>query len=182
MADTDVVDLNETQNVAPPATYTATATFAAAATPTDIFTINGSASKTVKLLRIGISATETTSGIINLTLLKRSTVNTGGTSAVVTAVPFDSTDVAATASVKSYTANPTALGTLVGNLKNIKFVVPVAAVGANATSQVELVECFGIAFAKPFILRGTGESLAVNLNSTTVTGNSFSIWIEWTEE
>lgn len=163
-------------------TYNATATFTAANTATDIFTINGSATKTVRVLRIGISATQTTSSEIALILLKRSTANTGGTSSTLTNVSYDSTNAAATASVKSYTANPTALGTLVGNLRNIKFSIPVVAIGGNASAQTELVESFGNGPGQALVLRGTAESLAVNLNSATVSGNSFSIWVEWTEE
>jgi hypothetical protein len=56
------------------------------ATATDIFTIYGSATKTIKILRIGISATQTTGGAVNIQLIKRSTANTGGTSASSTAV------------------------------------------------------------------------------------------------
>ncbi len=164
------------------ATYSATNTFVAAATPTDIFTINGSATKTIRILRVGLSATQTTSSEINVTLLKRSAANTGGTSSTLTAVPYDSTNNAATASVKSYTANPTALGSLVGNLQNIKFSVPVVAIGGNASAQTELIVSFGDRPGQALILRGTSETFALNLNSTTVSGNSFSVWIEWTEE
>lgn len=160
--------------------YRATATFAAAATPTDIFTITGSGTKTVRITRVGISATETTSGEVNLTLLKRSTANTAGTSATPTIVPMDSADAAATAVVRNYTANPT-LGTLIGNIQNLKFTIPVVAVGGNDSSQTELIESFGANSGKPVVLRGTSEVFAVNLNSVTITGNSFSIWIEWGE-
>lgn len=163
-------------------TYNATSTFVAASTATDIFTISGSSSKTIRILRVGISATQTTSSIINVNLLKRSTANSGGTSTTLTAVPNDSNNISATATVRSYTANPASLGSSVGNIRNIKLTIPVPAIGGNDSSQGELVENFGNHPGQALVLRGTGETFSINLNSTTVTGNSFSIWLEWTEE
>lgn len=164
------------------ATYNATATFVAASTATDFFTLTGSATKTIRIIRIGMSATQTTSAEVNLILLKRSTANSGGTSTSPTIVPNDSGDAAGTAVARAYTANPTSLGSLVGNLRNFKLTVPVIAVGGNATAPIEQIEYFGDKFGKGLVLRGTGEVFALNLNSATVTGNNFSVWIEWTEE
>lgn len=163
------------------ATYHATSTFTAANTATDIFTLTGSSTKTIRISRIGISATRTTQSIIDLVLLKRSTANTGGTSTNLSEISNDSNNAAATATALSYTANPTT-GTLVGNLRNIKFLVPVPGVGGNTSAQTELIELFGDKFGQAIVLRGTGEVFAVNLAGVTVAGNSFSIWIEWTEE
>ena len=160
-------------------TYSATDTFTAASTATDIFTITGSATKTIRVLRLGISATQTTASPINLSLVKRSTGNSGGTSTTLTNVPLDSNDAAASAVVRSYTANPT-LGTSVGNIKNLKFTV--SASNANGSPQIQVILVFGERTGHTIVLRGTSEILAFNLNSTTLTGNSFSIWAEWTEE
>lgn len=98
------------------ATYSAaTAAFASAATATDIFIVQGSATKTIRVIAVKVFATQTTAGAGNIFLLKRSTANTGGTTVATTRVPLDSQYPAATATVQHYTANPT-VGTLVGNI------------------------------------------------------------------
>lgn len=163
-------------------TYLATNTFATALLSTDIFTIIGSATKTIKIVSIGISATQSTQSIVNLTLLKRSTDNIGGTSTILTNVPLDSTNAVSTASIKSYTANPTVLGTLIGNTHRTKFLIPTILVGATATAQTEMLYEFGEGSGQTLTLRGISELFAINLNATTIAGNSFSIWIKWTEE
>jgi len=82
---------------------------------TDIFTITGSATKTIRITRIRIGGNSTTATWHIFLGIKRSTANTGGTSTVLTRVPHDSLNAAATATIRAYTANPT-LGTTVGTL------------------------------------------------------------------
>lgn len=163
------------------ATYSATSAiaFASAASPTDIFTITGSNSKTVRILRIGFSATQTTAGTVNVLLIKRFSANAGGTSAAATSVPHDSTDSAATATVLNYTANPTSLGTSVGTVRAVRAFIPTT--GTAAASQYYEFDV-GDRAEKAIILRGNTQVLSVNLNSTTVSGGLWTIWVEWTEE
>lgn len=98
------------------ATYKAySAGFTPGATPQDVFSITGSATKIVKITRMFLSSVQTTAGINGWQIVKRSTANTGGTSAAVTALRADANDAAQTATVLQYTANPTA-GTLIGNV------------------------------------------------------------------
>lgn len=159
-------------------TYSAAATgIVPAAAATDIFTITGSASKTIRVLKVSISATQTTAGENAVILLKRSTANTAGTSAAVTAVPHDSSNAAATGTVLSYTANPTA-GTLVGNLRSRK----IAFQGATGTTSDEAVFDFGNRPGQAIVLRGTAQVLAINLTGATITGGSVNMYVEWTEE
>lgn len=159
-------------------TYSAAATnFAPPATPTDIFTITGSASKTVRVTKIFVTGTQTTAAVRDVLLIKRSSANTGGTSAAATAVPHDSANAAATATVLSYTINPTALGTAVGTIFSKKVFIP-----GTGVVQGELILDFGTTNDQAIVLRGTAQVLAVNLNSVTSTGNAVNITIEWTEE
>lgn len=163
------------------ATYrAAVVTLNAANNPTDIFTITGSATKTIRVRKIGIEGTQTTASYANVLVLKRSTANSGGTSTLLTNVPMDSDNAAATATVRSYTANPT-LGTLIGNITTKKLVVNTASPGTGAVDN-DTVFYFGSEFSKSVVLRGTAEVLSINLNATTLAGNSFNIWVEWTEE
>lgn len=151
---------------------------ASAVLATDVFTITGSASKTIRITKLEITLTTTAgTGVnLNISVIKRSTANTGGTSTILTDVPHDSTDAAGTATVRAYTVNPTVLGTTVGAIRGVKY-----AVGANNT--IDLITWdFGNRPAKAIVLRGTTETLAINFNATTVVGGSAAIHVEWTEE
>jgi hypothetical protein len=163
------------------ATYSASIlALAPATTPTDVFTITGSASKVLRVTYLEVFGIQTTAGHPVIQLVKRSTANTGGTSAAVTAVPYDSSDAAATGTVLSYTANPTALGTSVGVVRAGRIFVPTS---ATASDQHGVRWDFGTRDnGKAVVLRGTTQVLAVNLNSVTLTGGSLSINVEWTEE
>ena len=161
------------------ATYSAAVVnLSPAATATDILTIIGSATKVVKVTMVRISATQATSGQVDFILAKRSTANTGGTSTLPAIAPLDSNNPAATAVVRSYTANPTALGTLVGNVMAAS--VPVIATNSTATSDRVLFE--SIRPTQPIVLRGVAQTLAVNLNGVTVGTGAITAFIEWTEE
>jgi hypothetical protein len=162
------------------ATYSAAiAGLAPAALATDIFTFYGSASKIIRVLKICVSATQTTAGDISVILISRSAVNTGGTSAAVTAVSYDTNNAAATATPLSYTANPTALGATVGNVRATKIFAPPA---AATTEGSILVWNFCDVPGQAFVLRAAAQGLAINLAGVTVTGGSFNISIDWTEE
>jgi hypothetical protein len=161
------------------ATYScATAPFTPAASATDIFIITGSATKTIRVLKIEIYATQSTAGVANIFLVKRSTANTGGTFVTGTKVPHDSNFAAATATVGNYTASPT-LGTLVGNIKIHRGMIPAT---ATALNNPIATWTFGNASGGAIVLRGTNELLAVNLNGVTISGGVFVIRVEWTEE
>lgn len=145
----------------------------------DIFTITGSATKTIRVTRIEVSFTQSIYNENEVVLIKRSTANTGGSSTAVPAVPHDSNNSAATATVLSYTSNPT-VGTAVGTVR-------VAKVFGQATSEpyagsMIVVWDFGNRPSQAVVLRGITQVLAINLNSVTISGASFDISIEWTEE
>lgn len=162
-------------------TYSASITnLVAATTATDIFTISGSATKTVRVLLIGISGTQNVATNNDIILLKRSTLNTGGISTSPTEVPHDSSNSAATAIVKAYTANPT-LGTLIGILKSSKLTMSTTSGNGNV-SQSLLRWDFGTRPGQAIILRGVNEMFSINFNGVTAPGNLIDINIEWTEE
>lgn len=161
-----------------PSTYSASITnLGLAATPSDVFTLTGSATKTIRINTITVTATQTTGAIVNVVCLRRSTANTLGGGVTLAAVSMDTNNPAATATGFAYNANPT-VGTLVGNIRTKKLFV-------GATSVVNsdaMVFNFGINNGQPVTLRGANQVFAVNLNSVTVSGGSFNIFIEWTEE
>src|SRR5207245_3298811 len=84
-----------------------------ASSATDIFTIIGSSTRKILIIKVYVGCTQTTAGAIDVQFVKRSTADTAGTSTTPTMWAHDSGDPAATTTVRAYTANPT-LGTLVG--------------------------------------------------------------------
>ena len=136
-----------------------------AATTTDIVTLTGSATKIVKIKRVTVSGQAATAGSMDVSLVKRTASNTGGTSTTVTAGQFDSTDSASTAVAKLYTANPSALGAGVAlTTQTLNFGVA----GAAGT----VVFDFANRNDKAIYLRGIAELLAINLNGGTVPATS----------
>lgn len=151
------------------------------AAATDIFTITGSASKTIKIRKVHIDGT-TTAGSgksVNFSLIKRSSADSGGTSTTMTNVPFDSNNAAATATVRAYTANPT-LGTTVGAVVTDRLDIPT--VGASGRGADNPIWQFGIEDGQNVVLRGTTQQLCANLGGATITNPVFACFVEWSEE
>jgi hypothetical protein len=155
-------------------TYSAAFSIVPAASATDVVEIIGSASTTVEISRITIGGVQTTAGQVLVNLIRRSTANSSGSSTNPTRVPHQSTDAAATAAIKAYTANPTT-GTLVGNVRSRRLPI-----GAAASFIPATVYEFG-ENAKPLFLAGTSQTLCINLAGATVAGAILDIEIEFTE-
>jgi hypothetical protein len=157
------------------------ASFAVSAT--DVWQIIGSASKTIKINRIQITADASGLGTFDMTLVKRITANTGGTVAALVPIPYDSYDPVATATLQTYSVNPSALGT--GTMIRCD---STALPGAAATGYPynPLIWDFGTRNVKCPTLRGVGESLAINLQmavgQTIPAGLTMYIDVEFTEE
>lgn len=151
----------------------------AASTCTDLVRISGSATKTVFVQEIRLSATATAGKTLDVRLAKRSTANADGTSTAPTVVPHDADAAAGTAVVLAYTANPT-VGTLVGIIRSRRYTI----VAVDVTNGPELVfdlrACNG---GKGLRLEGVAQGLTVELDGETAgSGNSWSGSVTWTEE
>jgi len=157
-------------------TYSASTNITPAASATDIFTITGNGTTTVFVTKIRLSGTQTTGGLVNVSAIKRSSADSGGTSSSVTAVPHDSNNAAASATLLNYSANPASTGTAVGTVR--QDAVPFSASTATTNNIVEWT--FGNN-GQPMTLRGTAQQLALNLGGSTVTGGSINVDIEWYE-
>jgi hypothetical protein len=144
---------------------------------TDFFTITGSGTSVIRIMKIVVDATQNTAGIRDVIAIKRSTANTGGTSTTLTNVNHDSTDAAASAVIRAYTANPT-LGTAIGNVRAAKIFIGDTGKSGSANASSFL---FFDGANKAMELRTANEVLALNFNGQTAAGNSFNIGIEWTE-
>ncbi len=156
---------------------TTIATFTAAAG--DIATLSGSASQIIRVSRIEVSlSTSGTAALETVSLIKRSTANSGGTFLSMIAVPHNSVFPAATASALLYTAAPT-LGTAVGFLRSVQFNDQSAAAPGSATWIWTFGDGRGGSSAP--LLNGVAESICVNLSGVVAT-QSAAVSFEWTEE
>lgn len=155
-----------------------------ASAATDIWAICGSASATVRVTRITVNGSAGTAVAVPVSLIKRSTANTGGTieagapfsGAAIVGYPYSSGFSAGTAKVTAWTANPTT-GTAVGTISTQEpFLAATTALGSGAEFN------FGNRPGSAVVLNGTAQCLAVNLNATTISSGSLNITTEWTEE
>lgn len=175
--------LDTTTPLPPPAASTfalflaASAPFAPGATPQDVFSITGSATRKVTVVRMGLTTIQTTAGLNAWALVKRLTANSGGTSATVPGIPSDRAYPAATAVVRQYTANPTA-GTLVGSLWSGRVPAPVL---ASAAQQPEVTPI--VPPSLPIVLSGTGDVLAWNFGGVALpSGLQVQACVTWIEQ
>jgi len=173
--------LEDTQKATYYANYTGQSVGTGATT--NIFTVAGSATKTVKIVGLYIAATAATAASYFDVLVKRqSTADTGGTAATAaTILPADINDAAASAAApKFYTAAPTA-GTVTGTLFSTKIFAPITGTPAPVV-PVALLEA-GRVPMKSVTLRGTTDIIAVTLNGVTpANATSFDVTLIWTEE
>lgn len=158
----------------------------AGTTPTDVICISGSASKTIRLHNIKLSGSGTAISL-PVTVLRRASLNTGGTPASTTANPANTiskrdTDYpTATAVPISYTANPTIVDTSPTYIDSQQFGVAATSVGVIA-NQVFFDWGKDIdALQQAPTLKGLTQQICLNFNSITsallLTGS-----ITWTEE
>lgn len=133
----------------------------------------GNATNSVYVTKVIVSGIQTTAGTGLIQLIKRSTANSGGTSAGMIAVPHDSADAAVSAPL-SYTTNPTP-GTAVGTIRAETIVI-----GNAASVSGKAIWDFGER-GKHILLTGVAQGLAVNLNGVTFTGGQISVVFEWLE-
>jgi len=156
-----------------PASFVASAKFAGSST-TDNAVLPGNASNTVLVTRVLVSCTQTTAGIVNLSVIKRSAADTSGTSASMTAVPDDSTFSAAVSAPLSYTGTGPSAGTAVGNVDTYQL-------GCNASATAGPNDIYILdRRLKPIVLRGTAQELAVNFGGA-ITGGNLTVTYEWEE-
>lgn len=152
------------------------------ATPTVAFRLIGSATKTVRLRKIGCSGIATAAGNTECEIVKRSTLGTAGSAVftALTAAPLDSNNAAATA-VASYviTANEGTPGTSVGVLKAGRMCVSADGSGVYVAP---FEESFGMGGQQAVVLRSATECVTIGFNGDAVpSGGKYDYYVEWTE-
>lgn len=152
--------------------YRASKKFALSST-TDIAVMPGNATNTVLVNRIIFSCTQTTAGIVNVEIIKRSTADSGGTSAGITALPDDANYAAAVSAPLSYTGTGPTVGTPIADADNYQL-------GCNAAATAGANDIYILNLPKPIVLRGTAQQLAINLGGA-ITGGNGTVTFEWIE-
>lgn len=158
---------------------------------TDQICISGSATKTVKVQRITINGTTATAPqTVPLTLVRRASLDTGGTAAGTTANPGITTQIsrrdlgspAATAVLVSYTAAPTivdAAPTYIDSqllsMPIVTSVMPYVAADFNFARDIENL-------LQPPTLVGLTAQLCVNNSAALTNASAWNGSIVWTEE
>ena len=156
-------------------TYSTYATFTAAAGV--IAYLPGNATTTVRVLRVEVSlSTSGTAAIETISLIKTSAAPTSGTAANMTIVPHDSSFAGASSVPQNYTVAPTP-GTPVGTIRGVQF--------SDASSTLPGANTWlwdwGIRPGTAIVLRGTAQTLEVNLGAAVSTQTA-TVSFEWTEE
>lgn len=152
-----------------------------AASATDICTLTGSATKTVRVTRLEVSGVATTILETSVEVLVRTAADSGGTSTAPLAIPHDQNSAAASAVVAVYTANPTVNDATARPIRSQKVLFNLAAPAAGSESSRFVLD-FGNRPSQAIVLRGVAQQLAINLNGVTIAGPSVDITLEWTEE
>lgn len=131
---------------------------------TDVFCIVGPSSGVAYVTHIMVTGTLNSAATVRISLVKRSTDNTGASSActIVPAASADSTTVTA----KYYTTAPSPLGTEVGVMDVFESYWP-APTGTRSNKYVWQVGPFN----KPITLSAATDLLCVNMNGLNVTAN-----------
>jgi len=147
-----------------------------------MWVIQGSATKVVKILKIRLDFTQTTAGNNSFYLKRYSTADTDGTSVAESSFPFDVANAAATATVKSYTANPT-LGTLTGSLDVTFIGVPTNGAPSSAVGTTSYFWDFTNNQGSPIVLDGVADQIAINFNGAAKPGGlQIAVFVMFTEE
>lgn len=152
-----------------------------ASSATDVFTLCGNASNIVRVSSVVASGRATAVAGIDVSLVLRTTANSGGTSSTVTIQKYDSSFSNASSVVLAYTANPT-LGTSQGG--QLGMISTKQMFYGNLTTGLAAppVEWyFGNRPAGMPVLRGVAQCLAINLNGQSASGGLFELAVEWME-
>lgn len=161
-------------------TYSATGTGPIATNSTDICSLAGSATKTIKVRRILLSGSATAVVTDPVAILKRSTANAASSGAsIMNQVPYDSANSAGTSALAEFhSVAPQTLGTLVGMIADPLITFSNYTTGiSNGQQRLYYGE-----FGSPIVLRGVAQMVAVNHNASAPTGAFITCTFEWTEE
>ncbi len=168
--------------------YRASANFIPTATAgVVLFSVQGSATRTVRIRRITIGGVSTALSASVFALQKTSALGAGGTAVPPTVALMDSTSAAATAVVQHYTTTLKAAGTPVGGPLSTQLIftatVTTPTVNGGGGPQTLFPEG-GAPIGQAIVLRGTAQYLEVqNVTPTNLAaGTVLNYMVEWVED
>jgi hypothetical protein len=182
-----VPQIGVTSNILKQNTYSATSIgLVPASAATDIFCISGSTTKDISIKRIGISGTAGTLITAPITVLRRASLDTGGTAATTTALPVAasnlSTQSAATAVLTAYTANPTIVDASPMYFRTqVQSFNTTSALVTAPPLEFHFGEYTGWFTRALDIAKNTAQQVCVNLNATSISSGLLNIDITWVE-
>ena len=145
-----------------------------AATPTDILTLQGSATKLIRVRQIIITGIATSASNVQMLLNRRTAPNTAGTKTNPVLVSHDPNDDAATCTLGLYSANPTGLGASLGIQDGGRLNLAPAANGAIDRLLLQ----YGWLNDKAPVLNGISDFLCIGLGGAAMpAGSSFDFSI-----
>lgn len=168
-------------------TYRVAANFTPQATgAVTLISIQGSATKTIRVKRLGVSGVSTANGQNILALQKTSALGAGGTTVNPTLAQMDSSAAAGSAVVAHYTTTLKAAGTPIGgplstaNVQTCVTAVPTVPV----LPSTQLFPEFGAPIGSAIVLRGVAQFLEVqNLAAANLAaGTVLNYFVEWEED
>lgn len=168
-------------------TYRASASFTPFGTADlTLLSIQGSATKTIRITRILMTGSSTALGSTLFGLQRTSTIGAGGTAVSPTVAKLDTNSAAATAVVKHFTTAAQSQGTAVGGLLS-SFQLFTTTVTTPTVAWAEAQTIFpekGYVAGQAIVLRGTADFLEVqNLNGGNVkAGSILQYMVEWVED
>jgi hypothetical protein len=157
-----------------------------AASATDIACITGSATKIVNVSNIYITGSAGTLVNAPFTILRRVIADTGGTPATTTAnwantiAKHDTLNATPTATLISYSANPTINDSSPTYLRSAYATVPTTS--ATTLSPIIAWHWESTEFEQRPILRGVAQQICINLNAVSISSGLLHLSITWTEE
>ena len=146
---------------------------------TDVFQICGATGITTRITKLAMGGKVGTAIALPYQIVRRTSADTGGQSAVAVGTPYDSTFVSASSVVTSWTDVPTALGTTLGSIIGTRLL----GLSVSTTLASSDTNSYGTRPASALVLRSPTQCVAINFGTqTTITGNALDIEAEWTEE
>lgn len=157
--------------------YGAATTTFSRATAGDLLCITGSASKTVKVKQFAVGAVSNSMTSTDLSIILRSTLDTGGTPTTLTNTAFNSTNAASASVVTVYATAPTA-GTTIGTVDAHKY----TAVVTNTDKLRATTDMFNFGAVYDQQLTLNGATQAACLAVSAVSNGSWNASVRWSEE
>ena len=164
-----------------PTYWASTYNLAVPAGATDVVCLENPNGIVVRLLGVSVYGVGAVAGTINISVVRRTPTNTGGTSTT-PAITGSDVNASATQTIfRAYTANPTALGTLSGTFRNLRWDITTNGSNADPTSTAMLA--FGNLRepdATVPLLRSRNSAFCISFNGAAV-ASTVTLDMEWSE-